>query len=593
MLGCIFWGRLLTLPVGPGGKLLMTKDSRFAFSARPLPGGEGEPGAELAAPPQAAARREASAGRPPARWPRSSSPRPAAGRQPDRPDVSCPPGPFLHNPEAQYLTFSKEDSPASSSEPGRNGSAGSGLSVSGPSGSDSAGAQAAGGTPVRAGQAVGGAGGGEPSGSQPDGEDSGGPAPAANSSASPGPAGRVSAGPGTGGPGTGGPDADGADPDGADPDGAQAAGAQPASAQRSLSPAAAAKPSQSQTGSPGAEAVPSWATVLITTFRLWLQRRFTGRGPKQPSAGTAEGAGRRRRGLAAAAVVLACLVVALAVILATGVLTSSGRQEAAGQAGSGASSVNSGNSGQGAVSAVAASRGQTAGWIAAQVSRAAIVACDPVMCSAIQKDGFPAGNLQPVGPASNDPLPSSVVVATAAVRGQFGSRLSQVYAPLVMASFGSGAARIDIRATAVGSASLYLGELRSDLASRRQIGSQLLRNSRLAVTSSARQQLASGQVDSRLLMTLAALTSARHVQVLSFSDSGPGAAAGVPLRMARFGVLGTGGGGRAYLQWLQAFLTQQRAQFKAASVRVLRVAGRTAVDVEFSAPSPPGLLNSP
>jgi hypothetical protein len=48
-------------------------------------------------------------------------------------------------------------------------------------------------------------------------------------------------------------------------------------------------------------------------------------------------------------------------------------------------------------------------------------------------------------PTSTDPLGSDLVIATAAIRAQFGARLASVYAPAIIASFGSGNARIDIR----------------------------------------------------------------------------------------------------------------------------------------------------
>ena len=40
------------------------------------------------------------------------------------------------------------------------------------------------------------------------------------------------------------------------------------------------------------------------------------------------------------------------------------------------------------------------------------------------------------------------MAGTAAVRGLFGSRLAGVYAPEVLASFGTGAARVDVRVVA-------------------------------------------------------------------------------------------------------------------------------------------------
>ncbi len=59
------------------------------------------------------------------------------------------------------------------------------------------------------------------------------------------------------------------------------------------------------------------------------------------------------------------------------------------------------------------------------------------------------------GTSASDPLGSDLVVATPALRSQFGARLASVYAPVVIASFGSGAARIDIRAVAADGTAAY------------------------------------------------------------------------------------------------------------------------------------------
>ncbi len=338
--------------------------------------------------------------------------------------------------------------------------------------------------------------------------------------------------------------------------------------------------------------VPSWAAVLSTTLRLWFQRRLPGR---------------RRAALALAAAVAGCLAVALIAVAVNG--TGAARTAAAapggpgpgpGAAGPGQGAAGQGNaSGQGgpgqgggsaALAAVQASRLKAAAWIAAQVSNAAEIGCDPVMCAAIQARGFPAANLAPLGPSSGDPLGAAIVVATAAVRGQFGSRLSRVYAPLVLASFGSGAARIDVRAAAAGGGAAYLKMVGSDMAMRRRAGAALAANPRLATAVAARRQLTAGLVDSRLLMSLAGLTTERPVRVLAFADAGPGASPAVPLRSAQFAVPATGPGSRRYLQWLLEFLSQQQPPLKAAGVRVARLAGNSVVNVRFSAPSPLGLV---
>ena len=110
----------------------------------------------------------------------------------------------------------------------------------------------------------------------------------------------------------------------------------------------------------------------------------------------------------------------------------------------------------GAVAAAAANRQAAATWVAAQVSHSVVVSCDPVMCAALQADGFPAGDLLSLSAAANDPLGSAVVVSTTALRNQFGSRLPDVYAPVVLATFGAGPARVDVRVEAPDGGQAYL-----------------------------------------------------------------------------------------------------------------------------------------
>ena len=115
----------------------------------------------------------------------------------------------------------------------------------------------------------------------------------------------------------------------------------------------------------------------------------------------------------------------------------------------------------------------------------------------------------PSGSAAADPLGSDVVVATPALRSQFGTRLESVYAPAVIASFGSGAERIDIRAIAPDGARAFESALAADRRARIVAGSQLLRNPRVLASADARPALMNGEVDPRLLLTLAALAAQR------------------------------------------------------------------------------------
>lgn len=264
-----------------------------------------------------------------------------------------------------------------------------------------------------------------------------------------------------------------------------------------------------------------------------------------------------------------------------------------------------------AAASASAVRQQAAAWVAGQVSRSAIVACDPAMCSKLQEQGFPAGDLLMLGAAAGDPLGSDVVVATSAVRSEFGGRLANVYAPTVLARFGARSARIDIRVIAPDGAGAYRAALTADLGARRQAGAQLLRNARISVTPGARQQLSGGTVDSRLLITLATLAGQGRVRILSFGRPAPGASATVPLRSAVITAPAAPGaapgtsrvvarrrtgraGGAASLSPVLAFLRAQRPPYLAAVIRVIRLpGGQPGVRIGYPSPSPLGLLATP
>jgi hypothetical protein len=320
---------------------------------------------------------------------------------------------------------------------------------------------------------------------------------------------------------------------------------------------------------------PSWPVVIATTLRLWLERHpvFGRRGTR-----------RRRSAVALAAVALVVLGAlgawtARAVIghAATSSLPASSRASVPGPLSAAA------------LRASAATRVEAATWIAGQVAASAIVACDPAMCAALQADGLPATRLLVLGTAESDPLGSDVVVATLAVRNQFGTRLQSVYAPVVIASFGTGAGRIDVRAIAPDGTAAYQAALAADRRSRIAAGDQLLRNPRVIVAAGARTALSAGDVDSRLLMLLAAFAVQQPVRVNAFGDPSPGASR-VPLRSAQLAPLGSGAKAKASLRSMLSFIAAQRQPFQPLRAGV---AGSSALTVEYAAPSPLGLLGGP
>jgi hypothetical protein len=152
------------------------------------------------------------------------------------------------------------------------------------------------------------------------------------------------------------------------------------------------------------------------------------------------------------------------------------------------------------------------------------------MCQALEKHGIPARGLHELQPGSPAPLRSDVIVATAAVRAEFGASLTSIYAPGVIASFGSARTRIDIRVIAPHGAAAYRSALRADLAARKKAGAELLVSPRISASATARRQLVAGQVDARLLLTLAELASQQMVSIVAFGDLAPGASPGIPLR---------------------------------------------------------------
>jgi hypothetical protein len=246
------------------------------------------------------------------------------------------------------------------------------------------------------------------------------------------------------------------------------------------------------------------------------------------------------------------------------------------------------------IAAEAATRSLAAAWIADQVSRDAIVSCDPAMCQALEAHGIADGDLLELRPGTTDPLGSDVIVATATVRSQFGGRLSSVYAPAAMASFGSGNLRIIIRAIAPGGAAEYRSLLSADLLARKASGAQVLRNPRIMASPTARNQLAAGRIDSRLLTTIAVMAALHPVDIVAFGDSAPGAGAGSPLRSADLAEAGGAArtGSSATMRSMLAFLRAQRAPYLAAHVEIVQDAGgRAVLLVEFAAPSPLGLLS--
>jgi hypothetical protein len=234
-------------------------------------------------------------------------------------------------------------------------------------------------------------------------------------------------------------------------------------------------------------------------------------------------------------------------------------------------------------------RDATAAWVASQVSRAKPISCDPVMCRALWLNGVPAADLLVLRPGGGDPLHSSVIVVTPAATKMVGTEFLAADAPAAIASFGSGSRQDSVRVIYPQGAVACAAALRQDIADRKANESTLLENPRVTAPPAARRQLQGGQIDSRLLLTLAQFASQWPLSIVAFGDRAPGASPGVPLRSADLAVTGDAAG-RA--RQMSAFAHQLQSFYASARIQAVRLAnGRDVVQVEFAAPSPLGVLS--
>jgi predicted Ser/Thr protein kinase len=233
-------------------------------------------------------------------------------------------------------------------------------------------------------------------------------------------------------------------------------------------------------------------------------------------------------------------------------------------------------------------RTQAVSWILHQVSPAAVVSCDRQVCTVLASRGVPSSNLLLLGPASNDPLGSDLVVSTAAVRDQFGSRLG-VYAPAIIASFGTGTAKIEIRWVYPGGAKVYRSDLPATLRIRKAEDAQLLTNNRIGLSATARSQLLTGQIDPRLPLLIATMAHSHPLGIVDFASLSPG---GGPASLFRWVDLATTVNTAhltpaAYLRWIRSFIDTQRAEYLPVWVQQVTLrTGHTVLRIGYGAPSP-------
>lgn len=339
---------------------------------------------------------------------------------------------------------------------------------------------------------------------------------------------------------------------------------------------------------------PSWPTVIATTIQLWYQRRTSKRSSGRRPGGRRMNSDRTDARLSQQTmIVLSGLVVALGAALVIVLIVLPGSRSGAATQGAvqrvAEASQSASGQGAGAVVAAALTRAAAADWITQQVSPNAIMACDPAMCTSLENAGVPAGKLLVLQLASTDPLGADVVIATPSIRSEFGTRLAGVYAPEVIASFGSGATEIDVRSVAPDGATAFKTSQTIDLSARISAGQQLLRNHKIHASAAARADLLAGNADPRLLVSLAALAAEQpRVNIVAFGDPSPGA----PDALLREVEIGAASNSK--LRPMLSFLRAQQQPYLPAREDLVSVGrGQKVISVEFDAPSPLGLTNGP
>jgi hypothetical protein len=240
------------------------------------------------------------------------------------------------------------------------------------------------------------------------------------------------------------------------------------------------------------------------------------------------------------------------------------------------------------IAAENAARAKAINWLLQEASRADIVGCDPQFCQdLLSKD--PSANVLTIETGANDPLGSTLVVATPAIRAQFGPRLESVYAPAVIASFGQGPAEIEILWGYPGGTAKYRSDLQTGLGYRKEADTQLLTNNQITVSPAARAQLLGGDIDPRLPQLLAIMADIHPVDILGFLDQSPG---GGPASLMRAVDLATVDSKAhmtrtAYLSWIKGLVESQRSQYLPVWEQPATPgSGQAVLQIAYGAPSP-------
>ena len=322
-----------------------------------------------------------------------------------------------------------------------------------------------------------------------------------------------------------------------------------------------------------------WFTVIGTTLQLWLRRPMLRVSDRYPVSGT------RLAACFVAVVVVAGAASGVAVAL------SSARHPTAGHA-----AHHAAGSPVVRAQADATNVEYAAAWMAAQVTTQLVVGCDPATCARLEAAGFTAflrltgqGTLSRAATdqAMGIPVALTLVVATPAVRARYGAQVAAI-APMVLASFGTGQAAVQVREVTPGGSAAYPRLARRALEARRKAGLRLARNSQVHVHGPARRALIAGLVDPRLAVLLGRIAARYPVNVARFGDSGPLAGPSAPLRMAEIGglVVRHGGVNVSDLRAILKLLGAQPQPYLEVLTVIRLIGGSVMLSIELRAPTP-------
>jgi hypothetical protein len=124
----------------------------------------------------------------------------------------------------------------------------------------------------------------------------------------------------------------------------------------------------------------------------------------------------------------------------------------------------------------------------------------------------------------------------------------------------------------------------------------MLGDSQISMPVLAENQLAAGQLDSRLMLALADLAGHRPIRIVQLGNDGPGASGDIPLRFMDLAenVPAAHLGRQAYVNAVRAFLDQANVKYRPASMTTVTLPGGEAVlRVTVTAPSPLGMFGTP